>query len=76
MDIIGDDRSRRMRRKGMSFREIAQESAVRLPRIRDSLRADAGTTKTGRELRREIRKAGGLKRWWDTKPAPDQRKQP
>jgi len=63
MDIVGDYRSRRMRKRGVSFREIAARKGVSLTRVRASLReAPAGAMR--REVRAEIRRAGGLHGWW------------
>jgi hypothetical protein len=43
VDIIGDHRARAMRRRGLTFRQIARERGVSLTRVRASLReASAG----------------------------------
>jgi hypothetical protein len=66
VDIVGDYRARLMHEQGMSFREITQRKGVSLTRVRASLR-EATPGRMRRELRREIRRAGGLEAWWRTK---------
>jgi hypothetical protein len=63
VDIVADYRARLMRDQGMSFREIAQRHGISLSRVRRSL-GDAAPSRMRRELRAEIRKAGGLSAWW------------
>lgn len=58
-----DSRTRRMRREGLSFRRIAAERALSRRRVRASL-ASAPAGWMRRELRAEIRRAGGFTRWW------------
>jgi hypothetical protein len=70
VEIVSDYRARRMRAQGMSFREIAAETGTSLTRVRASLR-DTSTGRMRREIRKEIRAAGGLKRWWDSPPEPE-----
>ena len=45
---------------GMTFRDIAAQTGTSLTRVRTSLREAKG----GREVRAEIRRAGGLHGWW------------
>ena len=63
MDIITDYRARRMRERGMSFRDIAAQTGTSLTRVRASLRESKGGAMR-REVRAEIRRAGGLHGWW------------
>jgi hypothetical protein len=63
VDIVGDYRARRMRKAGMSFRQIAAQTGTSLTRVRRSLRKTKGG-RMRREVRAEIRKAGGLSGWW------------
>ena len=63
MDIITDYRARRIHQRGMSFRDIATQTGTSLTRIRRSLRETKGGAMR-REVRAEIRKAGGLHGWW------------
>jgi hypothetical protein len=71
VDIVSNHRVRQLRKKGMPFRAIAASKGVSLTAVRAALRdasARDGTTptRTHRELRREIRRAGGLGAWWKT----------
>ena len=63
MDIVGDYRSRRMRKQGLSFREIATRTRTSSTQVRRALREAQGGAMR-REVRAEIRKAGGLHGWW------------
>ncbi|MGH3635674.1 MAG: hypothetical protein ACRDTS_16620 [Mycobacterium sp.] len=64
MDIITDYRARKMHRDGASFRDIADHAGASLSRVRKSLR-DAPGGRMRRDMRQEIRVAGGLRAWWD-----------
>jgi hypothetical protein len=64
MDVIGSYRAKKRRRDGLSFRTIAGEARSNPTRIRKSLR-DAPKGRMRRELRQEVRQAGGLRSWWD-----------
>ena len=48
----------------MSFRDIATATKTTLPAVKQTL-ADAPPGKMRRELRQEIKDAGGVRRWWD-----------
>jgi hypothetical protein len=63
MDVVADYRARRLRARGRSYRQIAETSGTSLTGVRRALAA-APAGKARRELRREIRRAGGLQRWW------------
>jgi hypothetical protein len=64
VDIIGDHRARAMRRRGLTFRQIARERGVSLTRVGASQR-EASAGRMRREIRAEIRRAGGVKAWWN-----------
>lgn len=63
VDIVADHRARKLRDQGMSFREIAEQTGTSLTRVRRSLRG-APPGRMGREIRYEIRAAGGMGAWW------------
>jgi hypothetical protein len=52
-----------MRARGRSFRAIAEQTGTSLTAVRASLAAAPGG-KARREIRAEIRRAGGLRKWW------------
>ena len=64
-NILADYRARKMRRRGATFREVARHSGTTLPKVKQALR-DAPPGRARRGFRREIKEAGGLKRWWDS----------
>ena len=63
VDIVGDYRARLLHEQGMSFRDIATMTGTSLTRVRATLR-DAAPGRMRREIRAEIRDAGGLSAWW------------
>jgi hypothetical protein len=68
MDIVNARRARRMRKDpGATYREIADQSKTRIPEIRN-IRWGSRRGRRHRELREEIREAGGIKQWWKTNP--------
>ena len=71
MDILRSSKAKRMRREGASFREIADALGLPLHRVKRQLR-DAPGGRNRREMRDEVRDAGGMHPWWDNAPA-DQR---
>jgi hypothetical protein len=65
MDLITDYRARQLHDDGMTFRDIARNSGISLTRIRAAVR-QATPGPISRELRDEIRAAGGIEtRWQD-----------
>src|SRR6516225_4645334 len=63
VDIVGDYRARLLHEQGMPFREIAERTGTSLTRVRAALRT-AAPGRMRREIRAEIRGAGGLSAWW------------
>jgi hypothetical protein len=63
VDIVSDYRVRLAHDQGMSFREIADRRHIPLTRVRRAL-SEAPPGRMRREIRAEIRKAGGLMPWW------------
>ena len=63
MDIIRDYRARKMRAEGATFRDIAADTRTSLTRVRKALQG-APASRQRREIRQEIREAGGLRPWW------------
>jgi hypothetical protein len=63
VDIVGDYRARLLHEQGMSFRDIATKTGTSLTRVRRAL-AEATPSRMRREIRAEIRGAGGLRAWW------------
>jgi hypothetical protein len=64
VDLINGWKTRRSRKAGESFRDIVADADAPLHRVKRQF-ADAPDGRRRREMRREIRDAGGWRAWWE-----------